>query len=58
MEDLVNIVKRMGPEEATAAVGRAVKELFAVLDEESRGRFLMELVADPQTDKVSSLVHL
>lgn len=48
----------MEPEKATAAVGRVVKELFAVLDEESRGRFLMELVADPQADKVSSLVHL
>jgi hypothetical protein len=58
MDNLGNIIKGMEPQAAMAALGRAVKQLFTVLDEETRGRFLVELVGDPQNDKVSGLVHL
>jgi hypothetical protein len=58
MADLLNIVNRMDPETALAEIGAALKSLFAVLSEESRSRFLMDLVGESQDDKVSSLVHL
>jgi hypothetical protein len=58
MADLLNIVNRMDPETALAEIGAAVKSLFAVLSEEARSRFLMDLVGESQDDKVSSLVHL
>jgi hypothetical protein len=58
MADLLNIVNRMDPETALAEIGAAVKSLFAVLSEEVRARFLMDLVGESQDDKVSSLVHL
>jgi hypothetical protein len=58
MDDIHAIVNRMEPEQAMAAMGKALKSIFPVLSEEARGRFLMELVGESQEDKVSSLVHL
>ena len=34
------------------------KDLFPLLDEDARTRFVMNLVGDSGDDKVSSLVHL
>jgi hypothetical protein len=58
MNDILAIVNRMEPEKALDEMGKALKVIFPVLSEESRGRFLLELVGDSQEDKVSSLVHL
>ena len=38
--------------------GQALKSLFSVVTEDSRSRFLLNLVGESQNDKVSSLVHL
>jgi hypothetical protein len=48
----------MEPEQALEEVRKALKSIFPVLSEESRGRFLLDLVGESQEDKVSSLVHL
>jgi hypothetical protein len=58
MDQILTIIGRMEPEQALAAVGKALKSIFPVLSEESRGRFLLDLVGESQEDKVSSLVHL
>lgn len=58
MDEILAMVNRMEPEQALAAVGKALKSIFPVLSEESRGRFLLDLVGESQEDKVSSLVHL
>jgi hypothetical protein len=58
MNEILNIVSRMDPEMALSEVGKALKSLFAAVSEESRSRFLLELVGESQDDKVSSLVHL
>jgi hypothetical protein len=58
MNEILAIVSRMEPEKALDEMGKALKAVFPVLSEESRGRFLLELVGDSQDDKVSSLVHL
>jgi hypothetical protein len=58
MNEIVAIVDRMEPEKALNQLGKALKSIFPVLSEETRGRFLLELVGESQEDKVSSLVHL
>jgi len=58
MESLVDTIQRMDPEKALDEIGRAMKSLFSVVSEDSRGRFLLNLVGDSQNDKLSSLVHL
>lgn len=58
MDEILSIANRMEPEQALAAVGKALKSIFPVISEESRGKFLLDLVGESQEDKVSSLVHL
>jgi hypothetical protein len=58
MNEVLAIVNRIDPEKALDQIGKALKVIFPVLSEESRSRFLLELVGDSQEDKVSSLVHL
>jgi hypothetical protein len=48
----------MDPEEALGEIAAALKTLFAGLDEETRTRFVLDLVGESEGDKVSSLVHL
>ena len=58
MSEIAEIIHRMNPENALKEVGRALKTIFPVVPEESRGQFLLELVGGSRDDKVSSLVHL
>ena len=58
MDEILTIVNRMDPEKALNEMGNALRSLFPVVSEESRSRFLLELVGESQDDKVSSLVHL
>jgi hypothetical protein len=58
MDEILSVVNRMEPEQALVAVGKALRSIFPNLSEESRGRFLLDLVGESQEDKVSSLVHL
>jgi hypothetical protein len=58
MNAILDLISRMDPEMALSEMGKALKSLFAAVSEESRGRFLLELVGESEADKVSSLVHL
>jgi hypothetical protein len=58
MSEIANIIERMDPESALKEVGQALKTIFPVVSEESRGGFLLDLVGESQADKVASLVHL
>jgi len=58
MEEMLKMASSMDPAEALAEVGKILKGLFSVLDEEARTRFLLDLIGESQGDKVSSLVHL
>ena len=58
MEEILKLVKEMDPEEAIDQMGRALKALFSVLGEERRVAFLLDLIGEPERDKVTSLVHL
>ena len=58
METIMDMIQRMDPEKALSEVGKALKSLFSAVSEDSRGRFLLDLVGGSQNDKVSSLVHL
>jgi hypothetical protein len=58
MENIVDMIQRMDPEKALTEIGKALKSIFSAVSEDSRGRFLLDLVGESQQDKVSSLVHL
>jgi len=58
MEKIVDLTQRMDPEKALTEIGKALKSIFPVVSEESRSKFLLDLVGESQDDKVSSLVHL
>jgi hypothetical protein len=58
MEEMLEIINRMDPEEALAEMTKALKVLLSVLGEEARTHFLLALIGESQGDKVSSLVHL
>jgi hypothetical protein len=58
MEKIVDLTQRMDPEKALTEIGKALKSISPVSSEESRSRFLLDLVGESQDDKVSSLVHL
>ncbi len=58
MEALVDMIQRMDPEKALNEIGRVLKSIFSAVSEDSRSRFLLDLVGESQQDKVSSLVHL
>jgi hypothetical protein len=58
MDEMLGIASRMDPKEALTELGKVLKALFAVLDEEARTRFLLDLTGESPGDKVSSLVHL
>lgn len=57
-ERLKQAIEAMDPEEALTVMAAAVKQLFLLLGEEARLNFIVNLVGDAGTDKVSSLVHL
>ena len=58
MENIADMIRRMDPEKALTEIGKALKSIFSAVSEDSRGRFLLDLVGESQQDKVSSLVHL
>jgi hypothetical protein len=58
METIVDMIQRMDPDKALTEIGKALKSIFSAVSEDSRGRFLLDLVGESQQDKVSSLVHL
>ena len=52
------LVNNMEPQEAVSALSFVIKDLFPLLNEDIRIKFVMDLIGDSGDDKVSSLVHL
>ncbi len=48
----------MEPTEALEVLGTAARSLIAQMDEEQRVDFILGLLGDEDSDKVSSMVHL
>lgn len=58
VDEIQELAKNMEPEEAASAIALALKDLFPLLDEDARLRFVLELIGDSSDDEVASLVHL
>jgi hypothetical protein len=58
VEKIQELVNNMEPKEAASALTFVIKDLFPLLDEDTRIKFVMDLIGDSGDDKVSSLVHL
>lgn len=58
VDKIQSLVNNMTPQEAASALSLVIKNLFPLLDEDARTRFVMNLVGDSGDDKVTSLVHL
>lgn len=57
-KSLQKIVDKLEPEEALKEMAAIIKKLFPLLEEQARLDFVVSLIGDADTDKVSSLVHL
>jgi hypothetical protein len=55
IQDLIN---NMEPQEAASALAFVLKDLFPLLDEDDRIKFVIDLIGDSGNDKISSMVHL
>jgi flagellar motility protein MotE (MotC chaperone) len=58
VDKIQELVNSMNPDEAASAIALVMKNLFSLLDEEARLKFVMNLVGESGEDKVASLVHL
>jgi hypothetical protein len=58
MDKIQELIKDMAPEEAASAIALALKDVFPLLDEDARLRFVVDLMGDSGADEVASLVHL
>jgi len=58
VDKIQQLVNSMNPDEAASAIALVMKNLFPLLDEEARLKFVMNLVGESGEDKVASLVHL
>jgi hypothetical protein len=58
VDKILELVDNMEPQEAASALALVIKNLFPLLDEDTRINFVMDLIGDSGDDKVSSLVHL
>jgi hypothetical protein len=58
MDKLFEIVYRMAPEEVLSEITPVLGRLLQDLDPDAHERFLMNLIGQPEGDKVSGMVHL
>jgi hypothetical protein len=55
---LEQLLNQLEPEEALKEIAHLVRRLFPLVDEKAHLDFIVNLVGDVGSDKVSSLVHL
>jgi hypothetical protein len=55
---IYQVIDGMDPEEALASLSMAVRQLFSLLGEEARLKFVVNLLGDAGDDQVASMVHL
>ena len=58
VDKIQELVNNMEPQKAASALSFVLKDLFPLLDEDARIRFIMSLIGDSGDDKVTGLVHL
>jgi len=58
MNEILQIISNMDPEEAASQTAVALKQLMPLLGDEERAQFIMDIIGDNGRDKVSSMVHL
>jgi hypothetical protein len=58
MSHLEQLLDKLEPKEALKEIAHLVRKLFPLLDEKARLDFVVNLIGDVGSDKVSSLVHL
>lgn len=58
VEKIQELVKHMEPQEAASALALILKDLFPLLNEDTRITFVTDLIGNAGDDKVSSMVHL
>ena len=58
VDKIQSLVNSMEPQEAASALTLVIKDLFPLLDEDGRIKFVMNLIGDSGDDQVTSLVHL
>ena len=57
-KSLQQIIDKLEPKEALNQMAAIIKKLFPLLEEQARLDFVVSLIGDAGSDKVSSLVHL
>lgn len=58
MNEIEAVVARLEPKDAAAAVARAARAVFPLLDDEARREFIEQMLGEPGGDKVVGMVHL
>ena len=58
MAKIKQLVDSMNPDEAAAEIAVIMKNLFPLLSEEARLKFIAGLAGDSRGDKLTSMVHL
>jgi hypothetical protein len=58
MGKIQQLVDRMDPKAAAVEIAEVMRKLFALIDEQTRLDFVMNVTGDTGTDKVGGLVHL
>lgn len=58
MNELEKIISRMEPDAALAALARLADTLLSHAGEEARLNFVLSLIGESGTDKLSSMVNL
>lgn len=58
MDTLLETISRMPLDKALSRITEILGHLLTDLDNESRERFMMNLIEQSQGDKVSGMVHL
>ena len=57
-DKIQELLDSLEPEEAATTITTVMKNLFPLLDEEARLRFVVELIGESGDEKDASLVHL
>ncbi|MEJ2726972.1 MAG: hypothetical protein P8185_00445 [Deltaproteobacteria bacterium] len=57
MSKIKQLVNSMDPEAAASEIALIMKQLFPILGEEARFKFVKSLIGDSGGDKLTSMVH-
>lgn len=58
MDAFRKLLEEMPPEEASARLADATRQIYALLEEEAQRLFITQMLGEPGTDKTLAMVHL